>query len=194
MGPTLGPEFAARASSVTRVLMVSFLLFLPVRGVASPMLMGLGRPAVPALAFVGMGLVNLALSVALVKPFGIFGVAVGTAVPCALFAVGIAWVACRSVGTNVREYLSYVIVRPTIGILPVVALLVFLKCAGGRANLFHLTASHATEILPLFLSGAGSVALFLAMSVLFVFRNDPYVEFTGRLARFFPLVARREAP
>ena len=66
--------------------MVSFLIFLPIRGVALPILMGLGKPGRPAVALLVMGLLNLGLSIALIGPLGLVGVALGTAVPNVLFA------------------------------------------------------------------------------------------------------------
>ena len=63
------------------ILMISCFAFLPVRGVALPILMGLGKPRAPTIAFLGAGVMNLVMSLALAKPFGLVGVAVGTAIP-----------------------------------------------------------------------------------------------------------------
>jgi O-antigen/teichoic acid export membrane protein len=186
----MGPLFAVPSGRVTRVLMFSFLFFLPVRGVASPMLMGLGKPALPALAFLGMGVINLAISLVLVKPLGIFGVAVGTAIPCVLFAAGVAWLACREVAVPVFEYFSYVMLRPTLGVLPPIALLYLLKRG---MHVFHLDASRWVEFVPLFLSGLGMVALFMVMWVFFVYRDDPYFDISARVERFLPQSLRRKA-
>ncbi len=84
----LGPRFLARwidasfeqpAGQVLQILMASSLVFLPVRGVALPILMGLGRPRVPTIAFLIAGILNLAMSVLLAGPLG----AVSSASACA---------------------------------------------------------------------------------------------------------------
>src|SRR6185295_1171093 len=59
------------------------------------LLVGLGKPAFPALALLGMGAINLVLSLALVRSHGILGVAFGTALPNVLFAGAVLLRACR---------------------------------------------------------------------------------------------------
>jgi O-antigen/teichoic acid export membrane protein len=179
----MGPGFATPSGQVTRVIMTSFLLFLPARGVASPMLMGLGKPALVSLSFLAMGLVNLGLSLALVKPLGIFGVAVGTAIPCVLFAVGVAWLGCRAVGVSPREYAAYVLLRPTLGVALPAALLVFIKTV---VHPFDRLAPRSVAIVPLAVSGLELVGLFVAVSVLYVYRGDPHVDLGRRVDRFVP--------
>ena len=73
----IDPSFEAPAGRVLQVLMLSYLIFLPVRGVALPILMGIGKPRLPAIAFLITGIVNLVLSMLLVRPFGLAGVALG---------------------------------------------------------------------------------------------------------------------
>src|SRR5205814_1431989 len=77
----IDPRYERPAGQVLQILMVSYLVFLPVRGVALPILMGLGKPGVPTIGFLIAGLVNLGLSVALAGPLGLAGVALGTAIP-----------------------------------------------------------------------------------------------------------------
>jgi O-antigen/teichoic acid export membrane protein len=185
----MGPSYAMSSGRVTRVIMFSFLFFLPVRGVASPMLMGLGKPAWPSLAFLAMGAINLAFSLALVKPLGIFGVAVGTAIPCVLFAVGVLWLACREVSITLTDYASYVMLRPTLGVIPPILFLYALKRG---MHVFHIFAPRWEEFFPLFLSGVGMVGLFLFMWVFFVYRNDPYFDLFARVEPFIPRVFRRK--
>jgi O-antigen/teichoic acid export membrane protein len=170
--------------------MFSFLFFLPVRGVASPMLMGLGKPAWPSLAFLAMGVINLAFSLVLVKPLGIFGVAVGTAIPCVLFAIGVLWLACREVDVTLAEYASYVMLRPSLGVIPPILFLYLLKQV---MHIFNIGASRWVEFVPLFLSGLGMVVLFMVMWVFFVYRNDPYFDVSTRAERFLPPSLRRKA-
>lgn len=99
-----GPEVAERSSGVLRVLCLGFVAYLPVRGVAMPVLMGSGSPKIPATAMVATGLLNLGLSLWLVRTHGIVGVAAGTAVPNTLFALWVLPEACRRAGTTAAAY------------------------------------------------------------------------------------------
>lgn len=187
----MGPAFAAPSGRVVRVLMLAFLIFLPVRGVASPMLMGLGKPVLTSIAFVVMGAVNLGLSLVLMKPLGILGVAIGTAIPCALFAVTVATLACREIGVPLSTYAGYVIGRPTLGALVPILFLVSLKRG---AHAFPVMAPRWVVFIPLFAAGLGMTALFAAVWILFVYRDDPYFDLAGKAERFLPGILRRKAP
>lgn len=168
----LGPEFEERSGQVLQVLMLSFFLFLPVRGVALPMLMGVGRPERPAFALLAMGLLNLAISVALVRPLGILGVALGTAVPNVLFALTLLVLACRELSIGVGRYLSYVAFKATLGALPVAALGLVLKYV-----------VEVEGLIPLLASGVGMVLVFGLTWILFVYKDDPYFDLRAELAR-----------
>src|SRR3989449_9270370 len=168
----IDPAFEKPAGQVLQILMVSYLVFLPVRGVSLPILVGLGKPGLPTIGFLVAGALNLGLSVMLARPLGLAGVAIGTAVPNVLFAGLVLVHACRELGTPVAEYLRYVVPRATLGALPVLALLLWFKLGLEVRSLGGL-------------AGAG-VAMGLLLSgtrVFFVYRNDPYVDLRGRLAR-----------
>ena len=62
IGWWIAPEYEQPAGVVLEILMVSCFVFLPVRGVALPLLMGLGKPRTPTIAFLGAGVLNLVLS------------------------------------------------------------------------------------------------------------------------------------
>jgi O-antigen/teichoic acid export membrane protein len=67
-------------------------------------LKGAGRHRMLALVNLGTGVVNIALSVLLVREYGLVGVAVGTLIPIALSAVFILYpAACRRVGLPLRR-------------------------------------------------------------------------------------------
>ena len=55
------PDFERPSGQVLQILMVSSFAFLPVRGVALPVLMGLGRPRAAMIAFVAAGVANFVL-------------------------------------------------------------------------------------------------------------------------------------
>src|SRR5438132_11296889 len=107
--------------------MVSYLVFLPMRGVALPMLMGLGKAGLPTIGFLVAGVLNLGLSLLLVRPLGLAGVALGTAIPNVLFAVLIFGHACREMEVSVLAFMRYVIPRAVLGAVPVLALLLWFK-------------------------------------------------------------------
>ena len=183
LGWWVGPDFAGPSGRVLQVLMLSFLVYLPVRGVALPVLLGLGRPALPALALLAMGILNLGASLALVGPYGILGVALGTAVPNVLFAVALLALACRALGVSLASYVGYVAVRAGAGVLVPLALLLAIKHGLRPASLGTLL-----------LAGLASSAVFAAVWILFVYRNDPHLDLRGGLARALSPARRGRTP
>jgi O-antigen/teichoic acid export membrane protein len=161
----VGPEFERSAGVVLQILMISYLIFLPVRGVALPIMMGLGKPKLSTIGFLIAGLVNLGLSILLVRPLGLAGVALGTAIPNVLFAALVLFQACRELQTPIGEYLRYVVPRAVLGALPVFALLLWFKLGVGVRSLSGLAAA-----------AIAMTALFGVTWVLFVYRNDRYVD------------------
>lgn len=166
----VGPEFERPAGEVLLVLMVSYLIFLPVRGVALPILMGLGKPKLPTIGFLIAGLVNLGLSILFVHPLGLVGVALGTAIPNVLFAGLVLVHACHELETPVSEYLHYVVPRAILGAFPVLALLLWFKLGLDVRGLVGLAAA-ATAM----------AALFAVTWVLFVYRHDRFVDIRIRI-------------
>jgi len=161
----VGPEFEGSAGAVLQVLMISYLVFLPVRGVALPILMGLGKPQLPTIGFLVAGVMNLVLSILFVRPLGLAGVALGTAIPNVLFAGLVLFHACRELQMPVVEYLRYVLPRAVLGGIPVLALLLWFKIGLDVRNISGLAAAAISSVL-----------LFGLTWVLFVYRNDRYVD------------------
>src|SRR5437867_1746953 len=54
----IDPTYERPSGQVLRILLVSSFVFLPVRGVALPILMGIGKPRIPTIAFLVAGLMN----------------------------------------------------------------------------------------------------------------------------------------
>lgn len=165
VGWWIGPEYEASSGPVLQILMLSCFVFLPARGVAWPILTGLGEVKVPAFAFLAAGVMNLVLSLLLARPFGLIGVAIGTAIPNVLFAVGLIKLACRQVNLTLVDYARYVVPRAALGALPVIASLVWFRMAWQVQGLAGLAAA-----------GTAMVLVFAAIWILFVYRNDPYVD------------------
>jgi O-antigen/teichoic acid export membrane protein len=167
----IDPAFEGPAGQVLQILMISYLVFLPVRGVALPILMGLGKPGLPTIGFLVAGVLNLGLSILLARPLGLAGVAIGTAIPNVLFAALVLGHACKELETPVGDYLRYVVPRATLGAVPVLVLLLWFKLGLDVRSLGGLAGA-----------GCAMVLLFGVTSVLFVYRNDPYIDMRGGLA------------
>ncbi|MFT7680308.1 MAG: O-antigen/teichoic acid export membrane protein [Planctomycetota bacterium] len=166
----LGDIYVPESGFLMQLLMLSFFLFLPVRGVALPVLMGLGKPKGPAIGLLGMGIANVAISLALVGPYGLIGVALGTAIPNVLFALWFARIACKQLEVGFGEWLGYTLGRSVLAaLLPIGALLAL--------NSVQLVQG----FWPLFLSGLAYVAFFGLLQVLFVYRGDRYMDLYARV-------------
>jgi O-antigen/teichoic acid export membrane protein len=161
----IDPSYEHHGGLILQILMVSCFAFLPVRGVALPLLMGLGKPRLPTLAFLAAGVLNLALSIALARPFGLAGVAVGTAIPNVFFSLIVLPAACRELEITVWDYLRYVVPRPAMGALPILALLLWFRL-GVQVHSFS----------GLVVAGSATLLLFGLLWILFVYRDDPYVD------------------
>ncbi|QDV09657.1 Polysaccharide biosynthesis protein [Planctomycetes bacterium Poly30] len=177
----LGPEFLAwwlqdqyhpRSGVVTQILMLSFFAFLPIRGVALPMLMGLGEPRKPAIAFLGMGVLNVALSVALIGPYGLVGVALGTAIPNVLFAGYVLKLACAEIHVPVTQYLRHVFGRALVGSLVPLGFLAWCKWGLDLQG-----------FVPVFGAGAVMVGVFALTWIFFVYRGDPDYDLPALIRR-----------
>src|SRR5438105_5622984 len=166
----IDPSFERPAGQVLEILMISNLVFLPIRGVALPILMGLGKPGLPTVGFLVAGLVNLGLSILLVHPLGLAGVALGTAIPNVLFAGLVLWQACRELETPFLGCLRYIFVRAVVGGIPVLALLLWLQVGLDVRSLSGLA-----------MAGLAMTALVGLMWAFFVYRHDPYVDLRARL-------------
>lgn len=91
-------------------------------------LMATGAHRVVACVWIAEGVANLALSLALVRPFGSVGVAIGTLVPMTVGHVCIFTpAACRRVGLPIRKFLMMAVVPAAISIIPTAAVCVALR-------------------------------------------------------------------
>lgn len=170
IGMWIDPSFERPSGQVLQILMVSSLIFLPIRGVAIPILMGIGKPRIPTIAFLVSGVVNVALSVLLIGPLGLVGVAIGTAIPNIGFAIAMFLVTCRELGVAPAAYLKYVVARVALGAVPVLLLLQWWKFYFDVHGLIDLVAA-----------GSAMVLLFTVTWVFFVYRDDPYVDLKAQL-------------
>src|SRR5262249_57755112 len=77
----IGPAFEVHSGHILHVLLLSTVVFLPVRGIALPMLMGVGKAKGAVWTLLATGVLNLGLSILWAKQYGLIGVAWGTTVP-----------------------------------------------------------------------------------------------------------------
>jgi O-antigen/teichoic acid export membrane protein len=172
LGHWIDPSFEEPSGQVLQILMLSSFLFLPARGVALPTLMGLGKPKAATIAFLVAGGLNLLLSIILARPLGLVGVALGTAIPNALFALFVLALACRELGITWAHYTLYVVPRPAIGAIPLLALLLWFK---------H--GLQVRDMTGLIAAGLAMVLLFGVTWVFYVYRDDAYVDVRSHLVR-----------
>lgn len=168
----LGDEYVPASGELLQILMVSFFLFLPVRGVALPVLMGLGRAKWPGIGLLGMGIGNLVLSLMLIGPYGLVGVALGTAIPNVIFSAFFGAAACRALGLPVRRWLSYAAAKVVVAAALSAALLALVSSQLDLAGFPRLIAA-----------GIGYCAVFGVFAVTFIYRDDPLNPLPGRRPR-----------
>lgn len=165
----MGEKYQPVAGDCLIVLMASCFLFMPVRGVSIGVLMGLGRAKAPGAVFLTMGLANLGLSLALVGPYGMVGVAFGTAIPNVLFAVIVSAIVCQEIGLPVSKFVAHVGGRAVLGAIPVVGALIAMK---------QLDPEGLPYVVAL---GVVHCVVFAVVWVAFVYKGDPHIDVSGRL-------------
>jgi O-antigen/teichoic acid export membrane protein len=172
LGWWIDPSYEGDSGQVLQILMLSALIFLPVRGVAFPILMGMGKPKLPAIASFAAGVVNLGLSLLLARPLGLEGVALAAAIPNVLLALFVLALACRELELSPGRYLQYVVPRATLGALPILALLLWFR-----------TQLQVSDIAGFAVAGVAMTVLFGLTWVFYVYRDDPYVDVRTHVVR-----------
>jgi O-antigen/teichoic acid export membrane protein len=170
IGVWIDPSFERPSGQVLQILMISSLVFLPIRGVAIPILLGIGKARTPTVAFLGAAVAGVLLSALLVGPLGLAGVALGTAIPNVIYAIAMLMVTCRELGVSPATYLRYVVARVAVGAVPVLLLLQVSKLYVDVHSLLGLIAA-----------GSAMVVVFAVTWVMFVYRDDPYVDLRAQL-------------
>lgn len=99
-----GPQYAEWCFPAMAVLSATLTIGVA-QSVASRILYGMGKLKLFARLALVEAVVNLALSLALVGPFGLVGVAAAVAVPNVLFCLFVIVYACRTLEVSVRAYL-----------------------------------------------------------------------------------------
>jgi O-antigen/teichoic acid export membrane protein len=123
----VGARYVAISYPVLLVLLLSTTLMLA-QAASGRVLMGMGKHQTWAIATLIEGLANVALSIALVRPFGIMGDAVGTAAPLAITTTCfLPWHVCRQLQIRIGTYLREAYLLPLIVCVPLVIVLLLMK-------------------------------------------------------------------
>jgi len=117
----MGKEYAVSATFLAVLTIPQFTAMS--QYMATLVLAGMAKHKVLAYLVFAEGLVNLVLSIILVRKMGLIGVAWGTVIPdVILTAVVIPWYTLGKLQLGLREYLVRGFVRPVVSVLPVLAL------------------------------------------------------------------------
>lgn len=112
----MGPEIGERSQWVLRLLLIGFGLATS-QLIAHGILKGTSKHKVLAYILAIEALANLGMSIALAKPYGIEGVAVGTMVPLILASVAIIIYTCRLLGLSLWTYFVRAYSGAVVGLL-----------------------------------------------------------------------------
>jgi len=107
----LGQEFVD-SSFTTLVILALPLCLIISQFVSSSILYGMGELGWYTVAVVLEAATNLGLSISLVGPLGIEGVAIGTTIPSICVNIAIAIHACRVIGVPIQQYLRSSVLMP----------------------------------------------------------------------------------
>jgi O-antigen/teichoic acid export membrane protein len=123
----VGPKYIAVSYPVLLVLLYPTTLML-VQHSSGRILWGMAKHQTWAWVVLAEGAANLVLSVILVRPYGILGDAIGTAIPLACSMIFFLPLhLCRVVGIKLRTYLYQAFSLPVAMFVPVVAVLLLLQ-------------------------------------------------------------------
>jgi O-antigen/teichoic acid export membrane protein len=114
----MGPQYGGPSGHVLWILSLA-LIFMASELVAMSTMIGINKHKPLAIIYFAEALCNLALSIALVGPFGIFGVAWGTTLPALVVSLLFwPWYVRHTLGVPVRTYLTATWLRPAFTAMP----------------------------------------------------------------------------
>ncbi len=119
----MGPQYGPSSATVLTILMWAYFGHLS-QFVAGSIFNGLGKVKNLAFLNIGTALVNIILSVILAKPFGIYGVALGTAIPLTITGTIIHPIyICRTMKLSLLEYFRKSYLTPLMAVLPFIGII-----------------------------------------------------------------------
>lgn len=161
----MGQEYASSAVilSILTISVLAHLLELP----AHTMLLGLGKHRIVAWFTLAQAVINLGLSLALVKPYGLKGVALGTTTPAVAFTFIALFVYLKNyLRVPVGEYIWRSMPLPLLIQAPFVALLFVIRIYAQPTSLLE-SHSRATALLIFFAEVSAALLPYLALVFFF---------------------------
>lgn len=123
----VGPKYVAASYPVLLVLLYPTTLMLA-QSASGRTLWGMAKHRTWAWVVLAEGISNLVLSIVLVRPYGIIGDAIGTAIPLACSMIlFLPQHLCRLLGIKLRTYLSHAFVFPLALCIPLIVVLLGMK-------------------------------------------------------------------
>ena len=114
----MGPQYGEQSGRVLWILALA-LIFVASDQVAISTMLGIGKQKLLAFVVLGEAVCNLVLSIAFVRPLGIFGVAWGTALPSLVVSLLFwPWYVRSTLGIPVRSYIAFAWLRPGASAVP----------------------------------------------------------------------------
>jgi O-antigen/teichoic acid export membrane protein len=119
----MGPQYGPTSAKVLVILTCGYFGFLS-QSVANVIFHGLGKLKYIAYLNISLAVVNLGLSIVLVKWLGAYGSALGTAIPLTIIGLIIYPIyICRTVKLGILQYVGKAYLRPLLASLPFLTLL-----------------------------------------------------------------------
>lgn len=144
----VGQRYVATSYPVLVILILATTLMW-MQGASTRVLFGMGRHGMLAVVTLVEGIANVALSVLLIRPYGIIGDSLGTAIPmfCSMVFF-LPWHMCHQLGVRMSAYLREAYSLPLALCVPMVVVMLLLKHWFVPHNYwqlaFHLTVSGLT--------------------------------------------------
>jgi O-antigen/teichoic acid export membrane protein len=156
------------------ILLIPSILSL-VQGSSRQVLYGVGRHRALAIVNITEGVVNVVMSIVLIRYWGIVGDALGTAIPLMCSAVFFSpQYLCRLLSVRLRDFLKEAYLLPLALSTPLVAVLLFMQCLFRAQNIAELGAQVA----------AGSFVYGLGLLWLFLTREAMGIELQARFKQY----------
>jgi len=123
----IGPEYAPSSSRVLTILTIAYIGYLS-QFIVGAIFYGLGKVKVFAIGSIAAALANLALSLLLVKPYGIYGVAWGTTIPLALYTYGVQPIyICHLLKVKYLDYFRMSYLTPILAMIPFTLIIIAIE-------------------------------------------------------------------
>jgi len=145
----MGPAYAPQSGQVLSLLAI-MVWFGGARSASAAAILGVNKHRLLALVFIIEAVCNLGLSVVLIKPFGLMGVALGTVIPNILVSLALPWYLHYALGVPPHAFYRRAWLFPTLACLPfaVASLAVERTFPAGSLLTFFLQVALLLPLVP----------------------------------------------